>query len=750
MAASRFIIILFQRSRIITYFCSRIQKVKALLMCAQVRGLHKQGFVLEVYHYICQIIKTYHIWKEHPMDASQTITSLKGVGEKTAKLFAKLNIRNIEDLLHNYPRDYETFSQPLLIQDAVSGDVCSIRACLVGNITAKKVRNLTIINFTAKDTSGEVFMTYFNTPYIKNILKKGYFYIFRGIPQNRNGKLIMEQAKIYKPEEYFKLMDVLQPKYPLTAGLTNHMVAKSVKQAFASIDLEKDYLPEWIRGKMQLSSYRQAMEEIHFPPDYNRMLEARKRLVFDEFFIFLLALRKCKEHRTDLESGYPMMEVAQTKRLIEALPYSLTTAQGKVWQEIRQDLMGKNAMNRLIQGDVGSGKTILAFLALLMCVANGYQGAMMAPTEVLASQHYETMSKLTEQYQLPFRPVLLTGSMTAKEKREAYEEIRRGEVNVVIGTHALIQEKVEYKKLALVVTDEQHRFGVRQRERLAGKGEGVHVMVMSATPIPRTLALILYGDLDISIVDELPADRLPIKNCVVGTEYREKAYRFIEKEVGMGHQIYVICPMVEEGETDGVENVVSYTEKLKSILPSRIQIACLHGKMRPADKNRIMEEYAAHNIDVLVSTTVIEVGINVPNATVMMVENAERFGLAQLHQLRGRVGRGDSQSYCIFINGSGKKQNFDRLEILNHSNDGFYIAGEDLKLRGPGDLFGIRQSGLMDFKLGDIYQDTDILKAAAKYADKLLEEDAMLEKPENEMLGKYMDNVLNAVDFWTI
>ncbi|NBI90434.1 ATP-dependent DNA helicase RecG [Lachnospiraceae bacterium] len=684
------------------------------------------------------------------MDASQTITSLKGVGEKTAKLFAKLNIRNIEDLLHNYPRDYETFSQPLLIQDAVSGDVCSIRACLVGNITAKKVRNLTIINFTAKDTSGEVFMTYFNTPYIKNILKKGYFYIFRGIPQNRNGKLIMEQAKIYKPEEYFKLMDVLQPKYPLTAGLTNHMVAKSVKQAFASIDLEKDYLPEWIRGKMQLSSYRQAMEEIHFPPDYNRMLEARKRLVFDEFFIFLLALRKCKEHRTDLESGYPMMEVAQTKRLIEALPYSLTTAQGKVWQEIRQDLMGKNAMNRLIQGDVGSGKTILAFLALLMCVANGYQGAMMAPTEVLASQHYETMSKLTEQYQLPFRPVLLTGSMTAKEKREAYEEIRRGEVNVVIGTHALIQEKVEYKKLALVVTDEQHRFGVRQRERLAGKGEGVHVMVMSATPIPRTLALILYGDLDISIVDELPADRLPIKNCVVGTEYREKAYRFIEKEVGMGHQIYVICPMVEEGETDGVENVVSYTEKLKSILPSRIQIACLHGKMRPADKNRIMEEYAAHNIDVLVSTTVIEVGINVPNATVMMVENAERFGLAQLHQLRGRVGRGDSQSYCIFINGSGKKQNFDRLEILNHSNDGFYIAGEDLKLRGPGDLFGIRQSGLMDFKLGDIYQDTDILKAAAKYADKLLEEDAMLEKPENEMLGKYMDNVLNAVDFWTI
>ncbi len=684
------------------------------------------------------------------MDTRENITSLKGVGEKTAKLFAKLNIQNIEELLHNYPRDYETFSQPTLIQDAVSGEFCSIRACLVGNITAKKVRNLTILNFTVKDTSGEVFMTYFNTPYIKNVLKKGYFYIFRGIPQNKNGKLIMEQAKIYKPEEYFKLMGVLQPKYSLTAGLTNHMVAKSVKQALTVCDVENDYLPEWIRQELQLAPYRQAIEEIHFPPDYERMLESRKRLVFDEFFIFLLALRKCKEHRADLESGYPMMEVASTRRLIEALPYSLTGAQNKVWQEIQKDLMGKKAMNRLIQGDVGSGKTILAFLALLMCVANGYQGAMMAPTEVLAGQHYETMRRLTEKYRLPFSPALLTGSMTAKEKRQTYEEIKNGKANVIIGTHALIQEKVEYKQLALVVTDEQHRFGVRQRERLAGKGEGVHVMVMSATPIPRTLALILYGDLDISLVDELPADRLPIKNCVVGTQYREKAYRFIEKEVGMGHQVYVICPMVEEGETDGVENVISYTEKLKSILPERIQVSYLHGKMRPADKNKIMEEYAAHNIDVLVSTTVIEVGINVPNATVMMVENAERFGLAQLHQLRGRVGRGEHQSYCIFINGSGKKQNFDRLEILNHSNDGFYIAGEDLRLRGPGDLFGIRQSGLMDFKLGDIYQDTDVLKTAAGYADKVLEEDAGLEKPENEVLGKYMENVLNSVDFWTI
>lgn len=678
------------------------------------------------------------------------IRQLKGIGDKTAGLFYKLNIKNVENLLHNYPRDYEIFSSPLPISDIVPGELCSVRACLVGNITSKKIRNLTVMNFIIKDGTDQIFMTYFNMPYIKNILKKGLFFIFRGIPQRKNGRLVMEQAKIYKPEEYHKLTGVLQPRYPLTAGLTNHMVAKSVRQALTLYLTENDYLPEWIKKEQKLVSLHQAIEEIHFPPDYGRLLEARKRLVFDEFFIFLLALRKCREYNQDLESGYPMIETAQPGRLLEALPYSLTVAQNRVWEEIKENLLGKKVMNRLIQGDVGSGKTILAFLSLLMCVSNGYQGAMMAPTEVLAKQHFESITELTKKYRLPFYPVLLTGSLTAREKKEAYEEIRSGRANVIIGTHALIQEKAEYRNLALVITDEQHRFGVRQRELLAGKGKGVHVIVMSATPIPRTLALILYGDLDISIIDELPANRLPIKNCVVGTEYRDKAYRFIEKEVRLGHQVYVICPMVEEGEMDGVENVVSYTEKLKNILPSEIQIACLHGKMRPADKSRIMEEYASHNIDILVSTTVIEVGINVPNATVMMVENAERFGLAQLHQLRGRVGRGDSQSYCIFVNGSGKKESFDRLDILNHSNDGFYIAGEDLKMRGPGDLFGIRQSGLMDFKIGDIYQDADILKTAGKYADQVLTEDSGLTKQEHKLLGKHMENVLNAVDFRTI
>lgn len=684
------------------------------------------------------------------MDDSTNIIDIKGVGEKTAKLFSKLNIGNVGELLHYYPRDYETFKEPVPINEAVTGEVCSVRACLTGNITSKKVRNLVVLNFIIKDPGGQIAMTYFNAPYIKSMLKKGLFYIFRGIPQMRGGRLVMEQARIYKPEDYFKLTGILQPRYSLTAGLTNNIVTKSVKQALSHYRFAEDYLPENIREKQQLISYSRAIEDIHFPPDYDSMLAARKRLVFDEFFLFILALRKCREHNEILQNIYPMLEVAETKRLIEALPYSLTGAQKKVWEEIKRDMQSSKVMNRLIQGDVGSGKTILSFLALLMCVSNGYQGAMMAPTEVLARQHFETALDLTAKYALPFTPVLLTGSVPAKEKRIAYDEIQSGKANLIIGTHALIQEKADYKNLALVVTDEQHRFGVRQREKLAGKGENVHVIVMSATPIPRTLAIILYGDLDISIVDELPADRLPIKNCVVSTDYREKAYRFIEKEVQAGRQIYVICPMVEEGEIEGAENVISYTEKLKNVLPSKIQVACLHGKMRPADKNHIMEEYSQHNIDVLVSTTVIEVGINVPNATVMMVENAERFGLAQLHQLRGRVGRGEYQSYCIFVSGSDKKQTMERLDILNHSNDGFFIAGEDLKLRGPGDLFGIRQSGLMDFKIGDIYQDAEVLKRAGECADTLLAEDEELKKEQHLPLKRYLEKALNAVDFRTI
>ena len=398
-------------------------------------------------------------------------------------------------------------------------------------------------------------------------------------------------------------------------------------------------------------------------------------------------------------------------------------------------------MSRLVQGDVGSGKTILAVLALVMAGLNGYQGALMVPTEVLAKQHFASVSELLAENQIPLRPILLTGSMTAKEKRLAGEAIADGSAQIIIGTHALIQEKVNYHRLGLVVTDEQHRFGVRQRETLANKGLHPHVLVMSATPIPRTLAIIVYGDLDLSVVDELPAHRLPIKNCVVDESYRPSAYRFMEKETALGHQVYIICPMVEENEEMELENVTDYTARLQKLLPKH-RIACLHGKMKPKEKNEIMERFAAGDIQILVSTTVIEVGINVPNATVMMVENAERFGLAQLHQLRGRVGRGAAQSYCIFMSGSKGKETKKRLEVLNQSNDGFYIAGEDLKLRGPGDLFGIRQSGVLEFQLGDVFQDAKVLKAASEAAGRILEEDPLLQEEQHFALAEKLNRYL--------
>ena len=495
-------------------------------------------------------------------------------------------------------------------------------------------------------------------------------------------------------------------------------------------------------------SYADALQAIHFPMDKEELTEARKRLVFHEFFFFLLMLRDSKAAVEKVKNQAPMLETAETKRFLEKLPYKLTNAQLKVIEEIKADMTGETVMSRLVQGDVGSGKTIVAIWALLLCVTNGYQGAMMAPTEVLAKQHFDTICELTKKYDLPFKPVLLTGSQPAKAKREVYAALESGEANLVLGTHAVIQDTVHFKKLGLVITDEQHRFGVRQRENLKNKGNHPHVLVMSATPIPRTLAIIMYGDLHISIINELPGGRKPIKNCVVGPAYRPKAYEFMTKEVAAGRQVYCICPMVEDGELDGVENVLDYTEKLKAALPPGIRITCLHGKMRPADKNRIMEEFGAGLIDILVSTTVIEVGINVPNATVMMVENAERFGLAQLHQLRGRVGRGEHQSYCIFINTNEKAETKERLEILNRSNDGFYIAGEDLRLRGPGDMFGIRQSGDLQFKMGDIYNDAAILKQAADCVDTHEEELKKL-----DILSKYIqskDTAFNGVDFTTI
>ena len=678
------------------------------------------------------------------MNDKTPLRELKGVGEKTEKLFQKIGITTAEELLRYYPRTYDIYEEPVEIASAEEDKTVSIRATIATGIYINQIRNLQVLTTTVADASGRLPVAWFNAPYLRGTLKKGSVFILRGKIIRKKGRPQMEHPEIFTPAAYEEIIHSMQPVYGLTKGLSNKMITKLVHQILDTRPLHGEYLPEEIRERYQLADANYAIRTIHFPKNMQELLTARKRLVFDEFLLFVLAIQLLKEKTEEAPNTFPMKPVWTTEEIIEGLPYDLTGAQKNVWHEIERDLSGHKLMSRLVQGDVGSGKTVIAFLAMVLSAENGFQSALMVPTEVLANQHYEGFLRLMEEQNIAScHPVLLTGSTTARQKREIYQKIADGEVNVIIGTHALIQEKVKYKNLGLVITDEQHRFGVRQREALTTRGNPPHVLVMSATPIPRTLAIILYGDLDISIIDELPAKRLPIKNCVVGTSYRPKAYSFIEKQVQMGRQAYVICPMVEESEGLEAENVTDYARKLQEILPGEIKVEILHGKMKPKEKNRIMEAFASGEIQVLVSTTVVEVGVNVPNATVMMVENAERFGLAQLHQLRGRVGRGEHQSYCIFIQGNNEENTSKRLKILNESNDGFYIAGEDLKLRGPGDLFGIRQSGLMEFKIGDIYNDAGILKNASEAAGEILALDFDLILPQHKALKEHLNGYMS-------
>lgn len=678
------------------------------------------------------------------MNDKTPLRELKGVGEKTEKLFQKIGITTAEELLRYYPRTYDIYEEPVEIASAEEDKTVSIRATIATGIYINQVRNLQVLTTTVADASGRLPVAWFNAPYLRGTLKKGSVFILRGKIIRKKGRPQMEHPEIFTPAAYEEIIHSMQPVYGLTKGLSNKMITKLVHQILDTRPLHGEYLPEEIRERYQLADANYAIRTIHFPKNMQELLTARKRLVFDEFLLFVLAIQLLKEKTEEAPNTFSMKPVWTTEEIIEGLPYDLTGAQKNVWHEIERDLSGHKLMSRLVQGDVGSGKTVIAFLAMVLSAENGFQSALMVPTEVLANQHYEGFLRLMEEQNIAScHPVLLTGSTTARQKREIYQKIADGEVNVIIGTHALIQERVEYKNLGLVITDEQHRFGVRQREALTTRGNPPHVLVMSATPIPRTLAIILYGDLDISIIDELPAKRLPIKNCVVGTSYRPKAYSFIEKQVQMGRQAYVICPMVEESEGLEAENVTDYARKLQEILPGEIKVEILHGKMKPKEKNRIMEAFASGEIQVLVSTTVVEVGVNVPNATVMMVENAERFGLAQLHQLRGRVGRGEHQSYCIFIQGNNEENTSKRLKILNESNDGFYIAGEDLKLRGPGDLFGIRQSGLMEFKIGDIYNDAGILKNASEAAGEILALDFDLILPQHKALKEHLKGYMS-------
>ncbi|MCR5703131.1 MAG: ATP-dependent DNA helicase RecG [Eubacterium sp.] len=663
------------------------------------------------------------------------IKEIKGIGEKTERVFQRAGINQVEDLLTYYPRFYDTFEEPVLVSELQCDYTAAVYATVVREPIIRRVRKLTILQAFLRDDQGNGFVaTWFNAPFLKSKLPLGSKFVFRGLVKEKNAGFVMDQPKIFGMQEYQRKMGEMQPVYPLVSGLTNLMVQKSVKQAFSLLAIDET-LPLALLDEYQLLGRKEALYQIHYPTKNEEMAQARKRLVFEEFFTFIHHLRRLKNQDVKISNCHRLDEPQEVRQLIDSLPYRLTNAQLRTWNEILNDFQSDHVMNRLVQGDVGSGKTIVAILSLLTVALNGEQGALMAPTEVLARQHYESINGLLEEHHIPCETVILVGSMTAKEKREAYEKITSGTVQIVIGTHALIQEKVQYQNLALVITDEQHRFGVRQRETFSLKGMNPHIMVMSATPIPRTLAIIMYGDLDISVIDELPANRSPIANCVVGKDYRPNAYDFMQKQIRMGRQVYVICPTVEFTEAVEGENVIEYAEKLRKIMPPSINVAYLHGRMKASEKNEIMERFSENQIQILVSTTVVEVGVNVPNATVMMVENAERFGLAQLHQLRGRVGRGEHQSYCIFLNGSGKKDATERLNILNQSNDGFFIASEDLRLRGPGDFFGVRQSGDYEFRLGDVMNDATILKMASDAWNKIDNEEIKVSEIEWELLN---------------
>ncbi len=681
------------------------------------------------------------------------IIQLKGIGEKTAVLLNRLSVYTTDDLVGLYPRDYDVYEEPVFVNTAkenMENTIVSIDGMVSNNVEVYRHGKLTVISVFIKDVTGErIKCTWYNMPFLKSSLRQGMRYIFRGYLRKKNGIFLLEQPEMYTMEKYSQLKGSMQPIYPLTKGLSNKIVVKAVKQVLERYDtsLDMEFIPSDIRKNFELSEHNYAVMSIHFPKSMQDYMMARKRLAFEEFFLFILAMRTLKNTKERLPNSFVINNDARTDEFINNLPFKLTNAQIKVWEEVKLNMGSDKLMSRLIQGDVGCGKTIIAVLALMNTAFNGYQAAMMVPTEVLAKQQYKSVCDMFEKYNIALNISLLTGSMTQSAKKKEYERIKSGETDIIIGTHCLIQDSVEYKNLALVITDEQHRFGVNQRKTFSKKGDNPHILVMSATPIPRTLAIILYGDLDISIVDELPLNRLQIKNCVVDENYRPNAYKFIQNQINEGRQVYIICPLVEESDGIEAENVIDYAAKLKKFMQPQVRIDYLHGKMSGSQKNDIMERFVNKETDILVSTTVIEVGVNVPNATVMMVENAQRFGLAQLHQLRGRVGRGKYQSYCIFVSDNKSKKTKERLEILNKSNDGFVIAEEDLRLRGPGDFFGIRQSGEFDFGIADIYADANVLKMASDAAAQLLKDDPLIEKEENLQLSyKVKEYTLDSIE----
>ena len=650
-----------------------------------------------------------------------TLENIKGLGPKNLQLINKLGIYTIDDLINFYPFRYDVIERSN-VDELNDGDKIIIDG-IIESVPSIFYFGKRRDKMSFKLNTGEnIFrVDIYNRGFLKSKLKIGTNITVIGKIDKKHNLIIVSDISFGAI-----LKTKIEPVYHTTYGIGITTIKKYINSIIDNYHT-KSLLPDYLIDKYKLMDKDEAIKIVHNPTKLNELNKALNRLRYEELFLFMCKMNYLKNNIQYKEGLKRVVDKSKVYELINNLEFKLTDDQLKAVEDIYNDLTLPYRMNRLLQGDVGSGKTIVSFISLFINYLGGYQGALMAPTEVLAVQHYEMLCNMTKQYGLAFRPTLLVGSQTAKQKREIYEKIANGSLNVVIGTHAVIQDKVMFKNLALVITDEQHRFGVRQRETLSGKGNGAaHTIVMSATPIPRSLAIILYGDMEVTQLRELPAKRLPIKNCVVNQSYRQTAYRFMQKEVDAGHQVYIVCPMAEPGVMDELENVVDYSKTIQAFFSPQTRIAYLHGKMRPKLKNEIMTRFAAGEIDVLVSTTVIEVGINVPNATVMMVENAERFGLATLHQIRGRVGRSDLQSYCIFMESAEKKKQNERLAILNRSNDGFEIANADLKLRGPGDFMGIQQSGAFAFRFADVYQDSALLMDAAADAAKILKSNSLL------------------------
>lgn len=675
------------------------------------------------------------------IDLKQNVQYIKGVGPNRVKLLNLLGIYTIEDLISYYPRAYQDRSKIKKIEELQEGEEALIEAVTLSGVSTFKLRrNMSVSKVQVQDDTGRCLITWFNQDYIKSTIHAKEKYKFYGKVTKKIGQTEMT-SPVFDKEGENKNTGKIIPVYPTTKKLSENAIRQAIENALMLVENElEDNLPEYIKKEYELENLETAVKQIHFPTDFNSLTEARKRLVFEELLTFQLALLSLKNQYDNEIRGIKYSKQVKMSDVINILPFKLTKAQLKVLEEIDQDMESDKPMNRLLQGDVGSGKTVVAMISAYKAVKSGYQVAVMAPTTILASQHIVNFNKILNQFGIKCE--LLVSSLTKKQKNIVLDKLKNGEIDIIIGTHALLQENVEFKNLGLVVTDEQHRFGVKQRSIIAGKGNNPDILVMTATPIPRTLAIIVYGDLDISVIDELPPNRKKIDTVAVKENMSDRIISFIKKNVDEGRQAYIVCPFVDENEEmEDVKSVEKLAESYKDEIFKDYKVEILHGKMKPKEKDKIMQDFKENKISILISTTVIEVGVDVPNANIMVIENAERFGLAQLHQLRGRVGRGEYKSYCILKYNSNSGRVRERMKIMTETEDGFKIAEKDLELRGAGEFFGTRQHGLPEFKIANIFEDIKILKQVQELALKIEMQDAKLEKEENKPLKKIVEKI---------